>query len=1372
MNDQLQQLVATLRANKLDPTSEEVAEVIWLANHMSMWFQEQTALESSSDAPSIDSEDETQAKQDDKHSVSHAWEEPADSRSTSHDIKMYPHSSADNSPTQNGKSGFAFQSPGAAALPGAQEIGRKLRPLMRRVPSRTSLEFDVDATIERIADQGIWAPQLRPTATRWLEVALVIDESSSMVIWQRTIAEFRRLIERHGAFRDVRTWGLVTDAAHGELELRAGIGPLARSYLTHNPRELIDPAGRRIFIIVSDCLAPAWYRSNGKVNALLKTWAYSGPIALVQVLPMRLWIRTALCEAPETQLNTLAAGVPNIRLITNTATRLLGSPMNEDDFLKLPVLTLDPNSVAEWAKLVAGVSGVNANGRLLPVGLDTEVASLRAVPRPSMPDYELSVEQHVNRFMSAASDEAITLAQLLSCFPLRLPVMRLVQQTLLPNSLQTHLAEVFLGGLLETRTPNPDQRDPDLVEYEFLPGVRAHLRAQVPASRQLAALRSISRRIAGEPGQSDFMAILENPGANGHQAIQADSLPFAEYAAEAFSHFGPTWAALADHFKRGQGSKDSLKKGSIPSDKLIGESISVENTQYFKQPTIPLLKVALEKSLAVLNVSVSIPGQDELIKVNNNNDSFSNTFISWLEIDLGSLPINYDTLGQWMQPAILTLLSKNSLAINITPSESVMRIGDILFKSLFSTTFLGEYHLKDEQRKSQPLQLRLSVPAKLSSVPWELLWDGENWLARDQGRTFARLPQPTPETKSAFLNNTYELHKRKNPLHILVVASSYTLDDTEESINHLKQLRRCFESVHGERILQVEYIDGPDTYQKLLARLEDSKPIHLLHIFAHGEMPRDDYALLLTGSKAAASSSSRAKSKKGAFEGAGLRGSDLRDALRKRHAAHPNQLHLVVLNADFSAREPQNSRLRSLAAGIVLDGVPAVVGVQGMLKPEVLTSAMPEFYEALLDAEPIDVAINRARAHVYDYSEPTLDWASLLLFVHPSAVDLRLFEQRVLRNEQQIEITGGEFLEAQGVGRNPSNEIFFVRKSEGLASNLYEIFVHGPLRQLPNHLINAPIGTLMLNIKDTAQYPDLYKQLFETSSAVKSYKPLNELKSFFFFAQSGHGKTSYQLRMAQDLTKNVLIVHINYNEYSDALRKPHQEYAQTHFDILKRNIYKNLKDHNERDRLEQWPFFQQLRSEIDYPNKNKQMIHVSFDDWMKDLENFIRDADLQGVHLVTDNFDIVESEQITIQILEPLIYMILRLKIISTIAFKFFLPDTLLPTVWKILNTHQSDIRMYWLDQWTSDQLENMLNRRLEVFSRGSITSFQQLCAKDCSKNIGQRLCQAANGSPQQLIELVHGLISEHCRHIDDPETRIPQRLIDDFLAREYNKQT
>lgn len=99
----------------------------------------------------------------------------------------------------------------------------------------------------------VLTPVLRPAESRWLDVALVVDSHHSMLLWSDLVEEVRGVLTRSGVFRDVRTWRLT------------GTGPGGAPMVAHhrdspprNPLELVDPAGRRLILVLSDTVAGGW----------------------------------------------------------------------------------------------------------------------------------------------------------------------------------------------------------------------------------------------------------------------------------------------------------------------------------------------------------------------------------------------------------------------------------------------------------------------------------------------------------------------------------------------------------------------------------------------------------------------------------------------------------------------------------------------------------------------------------------------------------------------------------------------------------------------------------------------------------------------------------------------------------------------------------------------------------------------------------------------------------------------------------------------------------------------------------------------------------------------------------------------------------
>ncbi|MFD3546640.1 pentapeptide repeat-containing protein [Streptomyces sp. NPDC058655] len=133
-------------------------------------------------------------------------------------------------------------------------------------------------------------------------------------------------------------------------------------------------------------------------------------------------------------------------------------------------------------------------------------------------------------FRSGASPTAQRLAAHLAAVPLTLPVMTLVRRSLLRESEHGHLAEVALGGLF---APWDGERDPEDVEFEFLPGVReallgSQLRGDVAAVRELVRRRVWEFMSRNRGAGPDFSATRVAPGGNGRRPVPEGATAFAQ----------------------------------------------------------------------------------------------------------------------------------------------------------------------------------------------------------------------------------------------------------------------------------------------------------------------------------------------------------------------------------------------------------------------------------------------------------------------------------------------------------------------------------------------------------------------------------------------------------------------------------------------------------------------------------------------------------------------------------------------------------------------------------------------------------------------------------------------------------------------------
>ncbi|WP_305039792.1 SAV_2336 N-terminal domain-related protein, partial [Frankia sp. CiP3] len=302
----IEDLFKELHTSGLDIEPLELADALWLATKMVRpdRIPEPGSLhEMSTNASAADLKDTPGSATNIAASLANAENPPAErgplhaptdpSGEDSHGhIYLLPNTEQMFSPGD--ESGLLIRVPVPPALPDTLTLGRALRAFQRRVPSRTEVTFDEEATAERIAEQGIWQAVSQPATTRWLDVALVVDDSPSTAIWRELIDEFRLLLERQGAFRDVRQWSFNGDDQEPRLGLRPRSQQGQASGVRRNPWELIHPRGERLVIVVSDCVGSSWHR--GTAWKMILDWGAAQPIALLQLLPQRLWSGTALAS--------------------------------------------------------------------------------------------------------------------------------------------------------------------------------------------------------------------------------------------------------------------------------------------------------------------------------------------------------------------------------------------------------------------------------------------------------------------------------------------------------------------------------------------------------------------------------------------------------------------------------------------------------------------------------------------------------------------------------------------------------------------------------------------------------------------------------------------------------------------------------------------------------------------------------------------------------------------------------------------------------------------------------------------------------------------------------------------------------------------
>jgi formylglycine-generating enzyme required for sulfatase activity len=434
---------------------------------------------------------------------------------------------------------------------------------MRKIPSPTQRSLNEEATAVQIAEQGVWSPVLEPTPERWFDLAIVVEDSPSLKIWEETIAELQTLVEQQGAFRQVRTWKL---RGQGGSRLELFLNRQTNSSRARPADALLAPTERQIVWVVSDCTSDLW--DYPRIYTWLEKLGKHSPLAIVQLFPEQLWARTALGIGQPMRLQATVPGATQARLAARAMPLYPGMGEEEEEeeeeeqkensgassqqsaggkqgAIILPVISLEPEPLHRWANVTTGAGDAVVAG--LKIALDED----ELVPQGSpagvpVPPNSLTPDQRVQQFCATASITAQKLAGLMAAVPVSLPVVHLIQKTLLPQSRQVHVAEVFMGGLLDAVPPPPD-RPNQATQYCFPEPIREKLLDAVPTPQTTEVIDTVSAYISERLGlgTKSFAALIaESPQLAPQQQQQIE--PFAEIALSTLRRLGGDYRAKAD----------------------------------------------------------------------------------------------------------------------------------------------------------------------------------------------------------------------------------------------------------------------------------------------------------------------------------------------------------------------------------------------------------------------------------------------------------------------------------------------------------------------------------------------------------------------------------------------------------------------------------------------------------------------------------------------------------------------------------------------------------------------------------------------------------------------------------------------------------
>ena len=524
---------------KLALSDEDLADVLWLAGQMGVEEVRPTVSRPELTEP----EPEPEIWQDDSQENTIVNSKPDEV------IKVYPEPIIEPELTTSPETKILpFQAPAAPAIQNSLQISRAIRSLMKKFPSSHERILDEEATVTRIAERGVFVPVTKPKPERWLDLELIVEQSRSSFIWQETIDELRQILEIHGAFRSVRVWDLSSDDTTTELQLVRRKKGRRISKRQHSYRELIHSDRRGLVLLVSDCVSSIW--QQGEIHRWLQQWSQKQPTAIVQLFPERMWDSTQLGVGRKLFSSALTPGVTNPKLILQNLPAWI--PIDWQQALVLPVINLEPEILKQWSGVVAGSGKARISTYLFDLDFVAKQAKQKTTKSEVKTETSSQTTEDINsqkereaeiivkRFLATASITAQRLAGMMAAAPIDMRVVNLIRKTLLPEARPVHVAEVYMGGILESKVEGESRI------YQFRDGVRRLLNKAMAQYEIGDVLDTISRYVAEELDRPirSFTALLALLPTYS-EAEKEQILPFAEVAVEVLENLGGEYAEFA-----------------------------------------------------------------------------------------------------------------------------------------------------------------------------------------------------------------------------------------------------------------------------------------------------------------------------------------------------------------------------------------------------------------------------------------------------------------------------------------------------------------------------------------------------------------------------------------------------------------------------------------------------------------------------------------------------------------------------------------------------------------------------------------------------------------------------------------------------------
>jgi len=401
--------------------------------------------------------------------------------------------------------------------------------------------------------------------------------------------------------------------------------------------------------------------------------------------------------------------------------------------------------------------------------------------------------------------------------------------------------------------------------------------------------------------------------------------------------FGPLETKLAD--------KLSYKKTELPSKSL--ESMWIEDA--FKH----VVSIKLEKSEKIL-VSIQVDQRDATkIPILNSGGFDPNTLLQFKE--------RMKQFTNYANKIFAIRRGDQIYNVESITSEDILpllhKLGKFIYKTLIPTQAF------ENIKKLQKAYLGLELDSEFLDIPWELLWDGLDFLC---------LKFPIGRELSSTQYKTTELF-REFPLKILLIGNpSGDLEAAEKEIDIIEQNLNT--QIPGK--VSIDKLKGKTEEFEILDKLDQQYDI--IHFAGHSRF----------------SPGSPEKSAWMVYKGEIQPFEILRSLSPGKKAPI-----LVFSNSCESGLEckptqlaPYEECIYGFADAFQQLGTPAYIGSLWEIHDEAAAQFATHFYNNLINQETIGESLRKARYYIYNKSEgKDVTWGAFILYGEPR---LKIFPQK------------------------------------------------------------------------------------------------------------------------------------------------------------------------------------------------------------------------------------------------------------------------------------------------------------------------------------------------------------------------------------------